>query len=330
MLLGNGFSIGAHEQFQYGTLYEQAKQASLPDHVIELFERYGTTDFEQVLRQLDEGQWLARHYRLAETDIERDMATDYELLKSALVDAIANTHPAIPNEIDETSLASAADFLTSFDNVFTTNYDLLLYWASVLRDPFPFKDGFGREEDTPDDYVAFLQATTSGKFIYFLHGALHLTTIDGEVRKLVWNTTGLPLMEQVRDSLDERRYPLVVSEGTARDKRIRIESSSYLSWVFRRFENIQGHLFTYGWALSDQDEHLLEAIARNTSLKSLFVGVYGAPGSKLNRRLITTARDLVDRRKESIAAGHRGGRRGRAELEVSFYDAGRANVWGDS
>ena len=64
VLLGNGFSIGAHQQFQYGTLYEQAKNASLPDHVIELFERYGTTNFEQVLRQLDEGQWLAEHYRL--------------------------------------------------------------------------------------------------------------------------------------------------------------------------------------------------------------------------------------------------------------------------
>ena len=330
VLLGNGFSIGAHEQFQYGTLYEQAKRESLPGHVIELFDRYGTTNFEQVLHQLDEGQWLAEHYRLRATDSKRDMAADYESLKGALVDAIANTHPANQNEIDETSFQSAAEFLTSFDNVFTTNYDLLLYWASLLREPFPFNDGFGREEDTPEDYVVFLQATTSNKFIYFLHGALHLTTVDGEVRKFVWNTTGVPLMEQVRGALDERQYPLVVSEGTADDKRIRIESSSYLSWVFRRFENIQGHLFTYGSALSNQDEHLLEAIARNTSLKSLFVGLYGDPDSEANRRLVTAARHLVDRREELLAGGRRGGRRGRAELELRFYDAGTANVWGEA
>ena len=329
VLLGNGFSIGAHARFQYGTLYEQARRESLPDHVVELFERYGTTNFEQVLHQLDEGQWLAEHYRLAGTDSERDMATDYESLKGALVDAIANTHPGNPNELDESSLQSAAEFLTSFDNVFTTNYDLLLYWASLIEGHFPFNDGFGREADTPDEYVVFLQATTSNNFIYFLHGALHLTTVDGEVRKFVWNTTGVPLMEQVRDALDERQYPLVVSEGTAHDKRVRIESSSYLSWVFRRFENIQGHLFTYGSALSDQDGHLLEAIARNTSLKSLFVGLYGDPKSESNRRLVTAARELVDRRQKLLAGVRRGGRRGRAELKLRFYDAETADVWGE-
>ena len=131
-----GSALAPTSNSSTGPCTSKRSRRSLPDHVIELFERYGTTDFEQVLRQLDEGQWLARHYRLAETDIERDMATDYELLKSALVDAIANTHPAIPNEIDETSLASAADFLTSFDNVFTTNYDLLLYWHPCSGIPF--------------------------------------------------------------------------------------------------------------------------------------------------------------------------------------------------
>ena len=196
-----------------------------------------------------------------------------------------------------------------------------------LRTGLRFKDGFGREEDTPDDYVVFLQTSTSDEFIYFLHGALHLTQIDGEIRKFVWSTTGIPLMEQVRDALDQRQYPLVVSEGTARDKRTRIESSGYLSWVFRRFANIQGHLFTYGWALSAEDEHLLEEIARNTTLKSLCVGVYGDPDSELNRQLITTAQSLAARRTKLKTEPRRGGRRGKAELTVRFYDASTANVW---
>ena len=151
VLLGNGFSIGAHEQFQYGTLYEQAKRESLPGHVIELFDRYGTTNFEQVLHQLDEGQWLAEHYRLAasDSDSERDMATDYESLKSALVDAIANTHPAMPSDIGEARLSSSTNFLKNFTNVFTTNYDLLLYWASLVQEPYRFKDGFGARTTPP-------------------------------------------------------------------------------------------------------------------------------------------------------------------------------------
>ena len=45
VLLGNGFSIGAHEEFRYGSLFERAK-TSLPRRIQALFHRYGTTNFE--------------------------------------------------------------------------------------------------------------------------------------------------------------------------------------------------------------------------------------------------------------------------------------------
>ena len=138
VLLGNGFSIGANSQFAYGTLYEQAKRANLPSRVVELFERYGTTNFEQVLHHLDEGQWLADHYGLAGSGTERPMAKDYESLKDALVDAISNTHPATPNDIDEDKFQSSSQFLNSFKSIFTINYDLLLYWASMAQNGFAF------------------------------------------------------------------------------------------------------------------------------------------------------------------------------------------------
>ncbi len=324
VLLGNGFSIGAHAKFSYGTLYEQAKQATLPDHVMELFDCFGTTNFEQVMRQLDNAQRLADHYRLVPTDDDRDMRSDYEALKDALVSAIADTHPAVPGEVGENKLSSCSAFLDRFHTIFTTNYDLLLYWASVSQ----FQDGFGREQDTPEEYVVFRQESVRGKFIYFLHGALHLTTAGGEVRKFVWSTTGIPLMQQVEAALDQRHYPLVVSEGSHTDKAIRIEASSYLSWAFRRFENIQGTLFTYGSALSHQDRHLLEAIARNQRLKSLVVGVYGDPSSEPNSGLMATAQRLRTRRKEHHPGSRSDRRRGPHELDVRFYDAGSVAVWG--
>ena len=328
VLLGNGFSIGAHPVFSYGTLYEQAKQVNLPDHVTELFGWYGTTNFEQVMRQLAEARRFAEHYQLAGTGSGRDMAADYDLLKGALVGAIADTHPATPSEIGEGNLASSANFLKSFKKVFTTNYDLLLYWASASLDSFPFQDGFGRDRDTPSDYVVFRQTTTGTGLMCFLHGALHLTTVDGEVRKFVWNTTGIPLMEQIRATLEQGHYPLVVSEGTELDKRRRIESSSYLSWALRRFEGIRGTLFTYGWALSEQDGHLLQAIARNSGLRSLCVGVYGDPNSEPNRGLMATARELADRRKILHPEAKAGHKRRPYELSVSFFDAATAKVWG--
>jgi hypothetical protein len=328
VLLGNGFSIGAHQQFQYGTLYERAKQAGLPEHVVELFERYGTTNFEQVLRQLDEGQWLAGHYQLEPTNPDRDMTADYEQLKQALVEAISASHPAVPDAVGRERLMACYRFLEAFSEVYTSNYDLLLYWTSLVQEPFRFEDGFGREVDTDEAYCVFLPTGSRQPHIYFVHGALHLTTVEGEVRKLVWNTTGIPIMEQVRTDLQAKHYPLVVSEGSPLDKVQRIESSSYLSWASRKFENIGGSLFTYGWALSEQDDHLLDAIAKNTSLERAFVGVYGDPDSEQNQALIHDAQKLVERRSEILASGRTGRRAKKGQLEVHFYDTGSANVWG--
>ena len=67
VLLGNGFSIGAHGEFEYGSLYEQARGVQLPLRAVQLFEEHGTTNFEGVLRRLDDGIWLAQHYGLDNT-----------------------------------------------------------------------------------------------------------------------------------------------------------------------------------------------------------------------------------------------------------------------
>lgn len=327
VLLGNGFSIGAHAQFRYGTLYEQARAQGLPQHVLEIFDRYGTTNFEEVLRQLDSGQWLAEHYRMQSTDPERDMVADYERLKEALVEAISASHPPFADAVGREKLDACYQFLLPFNDVYTTNYDLLLYWTSLTQQPFRFEDGFGREVDTDDAYCVFLPTGSDRPHLYFLHGALHLTTVDGEVRKLVWNTTGLRLIDQVRAGLERKEYPLIVSEGTALNKRERIEASSYLSYVLRKFEGIQGTLFTYGWGLSEQDRHLLEAIEKNTGLDRLFVGVYGDPESEANGRLIQTASRLVEGRNRVLGSGRTGRRPKKGQLEVQFYDADTANVW---
>ena len=163
ILLGNGFSIGAHQQFNYGTLYEQAVSTGLPSHIEDLFSRYGTPNFEEVLRQLDEGQWLANHYLLKKSDQNLDMAEDYEKVKRLLVDSIAENHPEKPGLIPDQKLRAVSAFLQGFDDVFTTNYDLLLYWASLVGDSFLFEDGFGREIETDESYCVFLPTGSGGK-----------------------------------------------------------------------------------------------------------------------------------------------------------------------
>ena len=121
VLLGNGFSIGAHQQFAYGNLYEQARNAQLPSKVDELFQEYGTTNFEAVLQRLDTGIWLAEHYGMSLVDEFSEMQDDYESTKEALIDSIASIHPAAITEFRESKLESARLFLDQFDTIFTTN-----------------------------------------------------------------------------------------------------------------------------------------------------------------------------------------------------------------
>ena len=211
--------------------------------------------------------------------------------------------------------------------MYTTNYDLLLYWASLVHDAFVFQDGFGRQPDTDEEYCVFLPVGSSERVIYFLHGALHLYTAAGEVRKMVWNTTGVPLIEQIKDSLDNRRYPLVVSEGSSTSKLERIESSSYLSYCARKFENIQGNLFTYGTSISSQDSHIANWIVSNTTLSRLFVGVYGDPNSSDVLDLMRRAHDLARQRTEVLMGGHGIRRFRKLHLDVHFFDSSTANVW---
>ena len=327
VLFGNGFSIGAHPKFKYGTLYEQAISSGLPSHIEALFTRYGTTNFELVLRTLEEGQWLANHYSLIKSTPGLDMVEDYETVKEALVDSIAANHPELPAELPDGTLDCGLTFLRQFDDVFTTNYDLLPYWASLSGCDFPFEDGFGRESDTDETYCVFLPTGSNNKHIYFLHGALHFYAEEGEVRKMVWNTTGVPLMDQVREALDNRRYPLIVSEGDSTRKLERIESSSYLSNCARRFENIQGNLFVYGSSLSEQDNHILEWISKNTTLPRIFIGVHGDHTSGNGAELVERGLELVEERKAVLKSGNTGRRLKKESLEVFFYQSETANVW---
>lgn len=319
ILLGNGFSIGAHEKFRYGTLYEQAKKIGLPKHVESLFERYGTTNFEEVLKQLSEGRWLASHYKLAKTDPNLDMGTDYEKVKDAFVGAVTASHPANRNEIADQKLEACNAFLTQFNNVFTTNYDLLLYWASLATSPFPFKDGFWGTENP--QYLTFVSlpesANTEDGYIYFLHGTLHLYAQCGEVIKMCRGGGNPQLLIQVEEALAEDRFPLVVSEGDPGQKKVRIRENFYLRACRRNFQQIEGSLFVFGSSLGTGDAHIREWIVQNQKLERLFVGVHGDPEKERNQ-------DLMLRIRHGVESHHHSGEQ---TLRVDFYDSSTANVW---
>lgn len=345
LLLGNGFSISLFPNcFSYLSLFEEAQKAGLfagNPEVSLAFELLGTTDFELVMEALKSASKLAPLYG----GDQAKMNAHSELLKNVLVQAIAGRHPARPSEVTEEQYRNCRAFLAEFigaqqersGRVFSINYDLLLYWA-LLHDIIGYAwdgdnvveapdqvllhdDGFRAPEDDFDaEYVAWEQFEAAHEqTITFLHGALHLYERGPELAKLCWERSGnKPLMDQIREALDEDRYPLFVSEGSSNKKLRRINRSAYLSKALRTFAGccgqVKASLFVIGHSLAENDDHILRRI-RNGKIRRMFVSLFGDPLAPNNLAIRAKA--------DQIAAG----RSVRHPLVVEYIDASSLHIW---
>lgn len=307
------------------------------------FDILNTTDFEVVLEALVRMRRLI-HLYTEDPGIVRTISQHAEHLKHALVSAIAGKHPDRLGEVTEQQFTAARTFLANFagkkldrpGSIYTLNYDLLLYWT-ILHDPQPTwkgtklvlpddalflgrDDGFRAPADDYDaPYVTWdVEGGSNKQNIHFLHGGLHLFDAGNELQKFCWERSGIPLMDQIHQALDSDRFPLFVSEGNSSSKLSKILHSGYLTRSYKSFAGVCGaptnNLFIYGHSLADSDEHVLRLIERG-HCASLFVSIYGDPDDDANAAIIHRA--------ELIAAA-----RDRYPLDVFFYDAESAAVWG--
>src|SRR5258705_3362835 len=245
LLLGNGFSIGCDSIFSYGSLYD-AIADTLPEKVRATFEHLGTNNFERAMRLLEEGAWITDLYN-PDLKAADEMRERLDVVKSALIKAVAEKHLARPGDVQEWRLSTCVEFLKPFHNVFSLNYDLLLYWTemhglSVLQG----RDGFRDSVDDPDaEYCVFSEHVRDEKGIFFIHGALHLYVEDGEVRKHTWTKSGKPLIELIQAGLQLNEYPLFVAEGDSLKKREQILANGYLDYCLGKLGRIKDPLVTF-------------------------------------------------------------------------------------
>ena len=153
LLLGNGFSIACRPNiFLYGKLYENADFSKLSPTAKFAFEALATQDFERVIKALRDAQKILSAYG-APSSLTETLQKDADGLRELLVETIASSHPAWPGEITEQEYKYCREFISNFDNIYTFNYDLLLYWAQMHteegKDPLS-DDGFRKQEDNYD------------------------------------------------------------------------------------------------------------------------------------------------------------------------------------
>jgi hypothetical protein len=338
LLLGNGFSIACKPDiFSYGSLFQEAKKTMSPQ-LASIFETLKTQDFEEVIRALQKSATIVGVYKPELSALKSGLLADSEKLKADLIKAVAGRHPARLSEISDERYVACRTFLSHFvgggsdGKIYTMNYDLLLYW-SLMRDeiegatsiPLHHDDGFRKDQEDYDaPYVEWQgEGAANMQNIHYLHGALHLFDAGHQLQKYTWVNTGKPLVDQANEALKDNLFPVFVAEGSSKSKLAKIRHSAYLHHNFKSFAGVchtgsrKGTaIFVFGHSFAENDAHVLNKIGHG-NVSHLFVSLFGDPTSATNQKI----RASVDR----VAALRP---RGYAKLNVDFFDATTAKVWG--
>jgi hypothetical protein len=320
-LLGNGFSIACRSDcFTYSALLREASFDGASVDIRKIFDAIGTTDFEQVIDVLRLAAEVVVSYDPGgDRKLARRMVSDAEVVKTALATVLASRHPNLPTALSAAEYGHARRFLSNFERIYTLNYDMLMYWTVMQAEIEPDvvrNDGFGNPDDDDAPYVVWQPYVDyDQQRLFYLHGGLHLYDRGTELVKITWSRTDVPLVSQIRAALDEGRYPLIVTEGTAAQKEAKILHSAYLNHAIRSLSRITGSLSIFGHSFGASDSHILDRLSSGR-VRALYVSLFGDPASGDNQALRLRA--------EALAAG-RPANRG---LEVRFFDAASAKVWG--
>ena len=324
ILLGNGFSMAYDDEiFSYNALHDfvtkiEDKDLSTILNVLE------TKNFEIILQHLDNFSALISAFG-GDPELKKRVDKASSKLKSSLLNAVQALHPehvfTIPEDQSETCSSFLKTFLDTRGNIFSTNYDLLLYWVLMRNDAIQHGDGCGRELENPDEFVPPEEQIWSDltwginretQNVFYLHGALPFFDAGVSVTKEEYNLYNY-LLENISTRMDNGEYPIFVTAGDGQQKLAHIKHNEYLTFCYDNLCNAKGSLVTFGFNFGEYDEHIIEAINRAAKfgkkvpdkLWSLYIGVYS-----------DSDKHHIEKIKHKF------------KCKVHIYDATTANVWG--
>ncbi|ASG01618.1 DUF4917 domain-containing protein [Vibrio anguillarum] len=307
VLLGNGFSQAwNYEVFNYKYLFEQANFGARDEAIKSIFNKFETYDFETVMFNMLASADVLEAYN-GDRELIEQIRGDTEVLKESLIQAITDCHPSLPSRLTDEEYELARHFLHEFKNIFTLNYDLLMYWArnksEIEPEAFRTDDGF-RWPETWTPYRGDVNQQ-----VFFLHGALHLYDTGTVIKKHAYNNDAESgIVEQVRANLRQNKFPLFVSEPTYFKKEEKIKHNPYLDYCFRQLQYLEGSMFIYGHSFDESDKHIFDEL-KNSGIERFYVSIFGDENSEQNQRTIANARTFL------------------APKEVVLFSAASTPIW---
>jgi len=327
LLMGNGFSMSYdYDIFSYNKLAEFLNKLDNPV-LQKLFEIIKTSNFELLMEQLENVAQITAVFG-ADKKVVGKIQKASAILKVSLIEAIKELHPEHVFAVSEDKSKACAEFLNSYlaedGQIFTTNYDLLLYWVLMRNDLDKKGDGFGRETEDTDEWIDPEDRVWSelrwGKHmdsqsIHYVHGALHLFDAGINVIKEEYTSEHV-LLENIKSRMEKKEYPIFVTAGNGEEKLSHIRHNRYLSYCYDVLSTISGSLVCFGFGFGPYDEHIIGAINNATKkrkdqdgkwhmLKSIYIGVY----SEYDMKHIQSIENKF-------------------KCKVNLFDAKTVNVWG--
>jgi hypothetical protein len=266
ILIGNGASRAVWHNFAYGSLLEKAKSHEIAHPLaaadLQVFSGLETENFERVLAALATAVLVNKSYG-ANTEF---LTAKYNAVRNALVEAVHAVHVPWALVSEDIRIGIRTELL-KYRFVYSTNYDLLVYWAIMEGGAEGFKDYFWNA-----GMFSLSNTEVWGKptTVLYLHGGLHLTKlVTGQTMK---RTAGLMNLLDSFGTDPEGATPLFISEGSSDDKRRSIYNSDYLAFAYNEFSHHEGPLVIFGHSLGTGDGHLISAI-RQQSTKRIAISI---------------------------------------------------------
>ena len=293
LLLGNGFSMAYdHKIFSYNALADFVINTEDPT-LTKLFGILKTKNFELIMEQLSTFSLLLSSLD-ADVEIQIKVQEAQVKLKNSLLEAIKSLHPEHVFKIPENKINACGRFLNQFigngGQIFSTNYDLLLYWVLMRKGFENAIDGFGRDLQNPREVACGEDAELSElrwgphkakQNVHYVHGTLPIFDMGSEIVKEQYSEEGF-LLANVSARLDRGEYPVFVTAGNGAEKLSLIRHNRYLSNCYDKLGEIDGSIVSFGFGFGPYDEHIIEALnkashANNKNppkLWSIYIGVF--------------------------------------------------------
>ncbi len=253
ILLGNGFSLNFSETLLYKNLYDSFF-SSASKYSQKLFTEFDTTNFEIILQHLESTDRVL--YSLSESS-SKLQKTHLEI-RQGLIDSIRRIHPT-PDQISQFQIHWISKQFLKFSDIYTTNYDLFLYY--IILETKKFGDYFYYKYFSDERFKLFNYGDSQNKnHIYYLHGALFLFEKGLETTKIKKDEEDW-LIDKITKEIQKDNYPIFISEGSWERKLKAIMSNQYLSYCLTNFKTSEEKkLVVFGQSLSHQDSHLVSII----------------------------------------------------------------------